>query len=45
MELPLPSPEEVIQDSFDLAWPQVLAYSSALTGVLIVVMILKSFTR
>ena len=45
VELPLPDAEEYFQETFDLAFPQVLAFSSALIGVSMVVLILKSFTK
>ena len=43
VELPLPDPDEFFQDSFDLAFPQVLAWSAAATGILLTVMIIKAF--
>lgn len=43
VELPLPDSEEFFQESFDLAFPQVLAWSSAACGILLTVMIIKSF--
>lgn len=42
---PLPDPESVIDQSWNLAWPQVLAWSAAAVGVLIAIMIVKSFAR
>lgn len=45
IQLPLPDPDEFFQQSFDLAFPQVLAWSSAATGILLVVLILRSFTK
>lgn len=43
IELPLPDPNKVVDDSWNLAFPQVLAWSSAATGILLVVMLIKSF--
>ena len=43
--LPLPDPEVFFQESFSLAFPQVLAWSSAATGILLVVLLIKSFTK
>lgn len=43
MELPLPDPNQVVDDSWNLAFPQVLSWSSAATGILLVVMLIKSF--
>lgn len=45
IELPLPDPETVIQDSYDLAFPQVVAWSTAAGGILLVVMLIRSFTN
>ena len=45
VELPLPDAEQFFQESFDLAFPQVLAFASALIGVSMVVLILKSFNK
>lgn len=45
VELPLPDSETVIQDSYDLAFPQVIAWSAAASGILLVVLLVKSFTN
>ena len=45
IELPLPDPKEFFQESFNLAFPEILAWSAAATGILLVVLIVKSFTK
>lgn len=45
VNLPLPDSEQVIQDSFDLAFPQVIAWSAAASGIILVVMLIRSFTN
>ncbi len=44
-ELPLPDPDQIIQDSWDLAFPQIIAWSTAATGLLLVVLLIKSFVN
>lgn len=39
----LPDPEEIISDSIDVAWNEVLAWSAAATGILLTIMLVKSF--
>jgi len=41
----LPDPIQFVNQSKDLAWPQVLAFSSAIVGILTVVLILRSVTK
>ena len=40
---PLPDPETIITESTEMAWTQVLAWSAAATGILLTVMLVKSF--
>ena len=42
---PLPDAETVIQESTEMAWAQVLAWSAAATGILLTVMLIKAFTK
>ena len=44
VQLPLPNADEVVDNSFNTAFPQVLAWSTAVTGILLVVLLIKSFT-
>lgn len=41
----LPDPDSFKQDVYQLAWPQILAYSSALIGIVLVLMIVKAFIK
>ena len=43
--LPLPEPNEFFEESFALAFPEVLAWSAAATGIILVILIIKSFSR
>lgn len=45
INLPLPEPNQFFNDTFALAFPEVLAWSAAATGILLVVLIVKSFSR
>lgn len=45
VSLPLPSSTEFSNDAFNLAWPQILAFSSAVLGILLVSLIIKAFSR
>lgn len=42
---PLPDPDTFVGQSKDLAWPQILAFSTAIIGILTVVLILRSITK
>lgn len=41
----LPDPDGFVNQAKDLAWPQVLAFSAAVIGILTVVLILRSISR
>lgn len=41
----LPNPNSFVKDAYDLAFPQVLAFMSAVIGVLTVSLILKAVTK
>lgn len=43
--LPLPDSNTFFQQAYDLAWPQVLAFSAAVVGVLAVSLTIKAFSR
>ena len=45
VDLPLPDSETIITDSYNLAFPQVIAWASAASGILLVVMLIRSFTN
>lgn len=44
-QLPLPEPATFTKTVYDMAWPQVLAWCAAVAGVLLVGLVIKSFTR
>lgn len=41
----LPDPIQFVNQAKDLAWPQVLAFSTAILGILTVILILRSVTK
>jgi hypothetical protein len=43
LQSPLPDPEAVVSNAIDDAWVEVGAWGAAATGILLVVLILKSF--
>lgn len=43
INLPLPDPDQFVEDQFNLAFPEILAYSSAIIGISLTVMLVKSF--
>lgn len=40
---PLPSPESVISEATDMAWTEILNWSAAATGILITILLIRSF--
>lgn len=42
-QTPLPPPEKVYQDVFNMAWPQVLAWCSAAVGLILVYKVIRAF--
>ena len=45
VELPLPDPKQFVEESLVLGWRGVFEWTTAAIGVLVVVMIVKSFMR
>lgn len=44
INLPLPDPDTFVDDQFNnVAFPEILAYSAALIGISLTVMLVKSF--
>jgi hypothetical protein len=43
--VPLPSPDTVYNQAYSMAWPQVLAFSSACIGIASIIYIIRSFSR
>ena len=43
IELPLPDPDEFVDNQFAIAFPEILAYSAAMTGIILTIMLIKSF--
>lgn len=41
----LPNPDSFVKDAYDMAWPQILSFSSAVLGILAVTLIIKAFTK
>ncbi len=42
---PLPEPNGFVTQAYNMAWPQVLAFSAAILGILTVSLILRSLTK
>lgn len=42
---PLPNPTTFVKGAYDLAYPQILAYCSALIGILTVVLIIRAVSK
>lgn len=40
----VPSADEVYDDAFDLVWPELLTYFSALTGIVCIVLFIRSIS-
>ena len=45
VELPLPEPKEFVEESLVLGWQGVFEWTTAAIGILVVVMIVKSFMK
>lgn len=45
VSLPLPDAKSFSKEALDLAMPQILAFSSAVLGILIVSLIIKAFSK
>ena len=43
MESPLPDPETIISEATEMAWTEIFAWTTAATGILLTVMLIKSF--
>lgn len=43
--VPLPSVTTFTKDAYDMAWPQILTFSTAVVGVLAVSMIIRAFSK
>lgn len=42
LTLPLPEPEGFVSNSYNLAYPQILAFCTALIGITLIVLLVKS---
>ena len=43
--LPLPDADTVVNDSYDMAYPQIVAWGTAASGILLVVLLVKAFAN
>jgi len=41
----LPDPDTFVNQAYNMAWPQILAFSSAIIGIIVVPLIINALTK